>query len=57
LTKYAGSIQAYVKREEKTGKVMMRKVATSRKSKTHTKMKKKTHFGLCVWLWSSPCFT
>jgi len=35
LTKHAGSIHAYVKKEEQIGKVIMRKVATSRKSKTH----------------------
>jgi len=29
------SIYAYVKKAEKVGKVMMRKMATSRKSKTH----------------------
>ena len=35
LTKCAGSIYAYVKKAEKIGSVMMRKVAASRKSKTH----------------------
>jgi len=34
LTKDAGSLHAYVKKEEKMGKVIMRKVATSREIKT-----------------------
>jgi len=32
LTNYGGSIYAYVKKAEKIGRVMMRKVAISRKS-------------------------
>ena len=35
LTKHAGSVHAYVKKEEKIGKVILRKVATSKKGKTH----------------------
>jgi len=37
LTRHAGSVHAYVKKEEKIGKVIMRKMPTCRKSKTHTK--------------------
>jgi len=36
LTRHAGSVHAYVKKEEKIGKVIMRKMATCRKSRTHT---------------------
>ena len=45
LTKYAGSIYAYVKKKEKIGKAM-RKVSTSRKSKTQSTTKCITHFNL-----------
>jgi len=35
LTKHSGSISAYVKKAEIIGRAVTRKVATSRKSKTH----------------------
>jgi len=47
LKKYAGLVHACVKKAEKTGRVMMRKVATSRKSKTQNRsVKNKTNFSL-----------
>jgi len=50
LTKHAVSIHAYVKNEEQIGKVILRKVATSRKSKTHhRKLKNKTNLRLLVF--------
>jgi len=49
LTKYAGSISAYLKRE-KIGRVMTRKVATSRKSRNHKlTMKNKAQCSLSVF--------
>jgi len=50
LTKRAGSINACVKKEDNIGKVIMRKVATNRKSKIHNRKWKTWPISVCECL-------
>ena len=57
LTKYVGSMYAYVKKAEiiRTVRIIIRIVATSRKSRTHNRQWKTKL--ISVWLWCSWCFS
>jgi len=46
LTKHVGFVYAYAK-NAKIEKLMMRKVATSRKSKNHNRQSKLRHISVC----------
>jgi len=46
--KYDGSMYAYVKKAEKIDRLMMKKVATIRKSKTHNRQSKSRPISVCA---------
>jgi len=52
LTKYAGSIYAWVKKAEKMGRVRMRKLVTSSKARFIIDIRSKTYFSSCVFDYS-----